>query len=180
MRYAAIRPFDISNGTGIGVALFTQGCSIRCRGCFQPETWDFKGGNKFTDNETKRILEYLRQPGIIRFTILGGEPLEECNLYALAKLIKQIKDKFPHLKIWLYTGYMPKQLQSRMRQSSIKFLNYILSNIDVLVAGPFIESQKDFGIKWCGSRNQQVIDMSATLKQTPNLENRWNIVLFDS
>lgn len=158
MRYAAIRPFDVSNGTGLGVALFIQGCSLHCKGCFQPETWDFNGGQEFTQEAKEKIFDYLRQPGITRFTILGGEPLEECNLFELSKLIHQIRDQFPHIKIWLYSGYTTEQLAQRIReQQEVHYLKYILNNIDVLVAGPFIEEEKDLSLKWCGSRNQEVI-----------------------
>lgn len=158
MRYAAIRPIDVSNGEGIGVALFVQGCSIHCKGCFQPETWDFNGGQEFTQETKEKIFNYLRQPGITRFTILGGEPLEWCNLFELSKLINQVREKFPHIKIWLYSGYTAEQLAERIReQPKIHYLKYILNNIDVLIDGPFIEEEKDLGLKWCGSRNQQVI-----------------------
>lgn len=157
MRYAAIRPLDISNGEGLGVALFIQGCNRHCKGCFQPETWDFNDGQEFTQETKEKLFNYLRQPGITRFTLLGGEPLEECNLFELSKLIRQIKEQFPHIKIWLYTGFYYKELIEKAYSSEVKYLQYILNNIDVLVDGPFIEEEKDLSLPWCGSRNQNII-----------------------
>ena len=165
MRYAAIRPIDISNGEGIGVALFVQGCSIRCKGCFQPETWNFEGGQEFDKAAKERLFDYLRQPGIKRFSILGGEPLEQCNWAELADLIKEVKIEFPHIAIWLYTGYTYQSIVLTVleHQQETLDLEFIFYNINVLVAGPFVEDEKDLGLKWCGSRNQKVIDMPATI-----------------
>ena len=158
MRYAAMRPIDVSNGEGIGVALFIQGCSIHCPGCFQPETWDFNGGELFEVNAMNRLLHYLDNPMIARFSILGGEPLEDCNLYDLAKLIHIVKEYKQKIKIWLYTGYTVEQLRERIKNKKYsKYLKYILNNVDVLVAGPFKEELKDPCLKWCGSCNQQII-----------------------
>ena len=156
MRYAAVRPLDISNGEGLGVALFVQGCSLRCKGCFQPETWDFNGGQEFTQETKEKIFKYLRQPGITRFTLLGGEPLENCNLFELSQIIDIIKRDFPNIKIWVYSGYTRDELRKRAQTSELKYLKFILDNIDVLVDGPFIEDQKDLNLKWCGSANQKI------------------------
>lgn len=165
MRYAAIRPIDISNGKGIGVALFVQGCTIHCKGCFQPQTWDFNGGYEFNAAAKERLFKYLRQPGITRFSILGGEPLEECNWTTLASLIKEVKIEFPHLSIWLYSGYTYQAIVLSIidHYEKTKDLEFIFYNIDVLVAGPFVEEEKDLGLKWRGSRNQKVINIPATV-----------------
>lgn len=156
MRYAALRPFDISNGEGIGVALFTQGCARHCKGCFQPETWDFEAGQKFTQKTKEKLFEYLRQPGITRFSLLGGEPLEDCNLFEISRLINLIKREFPDIKIWVYSGYTKEELEERAADSNIKWLRFILDNIDVLVDGPFIEEEKDLSLEWRGSCNQKI------------------------
>lgn len=159
MRYAAIRPLDVSNGEGLGVALFVQGCSIHCPGCFQPETWSFEGGEVFNINTMNRIIDYIGNPKITRFSVLGGEPLEDCNLYDLSRLIKIVKEYKPSIIIWIYTGYTPEQLRQRIRdKKTTKYLKYILDNTDVLVAGPFKEELKDLGLKWCGSSNQEILD----------------------
>ena len=156
MRYAAIRPLDISNGEGLGVALFTQGCNRHCKGCFQPETWDFEAGQEFTQETKEKLFKYLRQPGVTRFTLLGGEPLEDCNLFEISKLINLIKRDFPNIVIWVYSGYTKEELEQRAANSNIKWLQFILDNIDVLVDGPFIEEEKDLSLEWRGSRNQKI------------------------
>lgn len=158
MRYAVIRPLDVSNGEGVGVSLFIQGCSIHCKGCFQPETWDFEGGKLYTQEIQNKILELLKPSYIQRFSILGGEPLENCNLFKLANLINAVKKMRPDIKIWLYTGYTVDQLREKL--DDLGYLKYILTHINVLVAGPFIEEEKDLSLKWCGSRNQTVIGLS--------------------
>lgn len=157
MRYAAIRSLDISNGEGVGVSLFVQGCSIRCPGCFQSETWNFEGGKEYTQETQNKILNLLKAPYIERFSILGGEPLEECNWFKLANLINIVNKMRPDIKIWLYTGYTVEQLKEK--DDSLGYLEYILNNIDVLIAGPFIQEEKDLSLPWCGSRNQKVIYM---------------------
>lgn len=101
MRYAQLRKMDISNGEGIGVALFTQGCGIHCEECFNPETWDFNGGEEFTMETYHQLLQLLDKPHIQRFSLLGGEPLAEQNILELYKLIKSIKKWYPNLKIWV-------------------------------------------------------------------------------
>lgn len=162
MRYAQIRKMDISNGLGVGVALFVQGCHFHCPECFNKETWDFNGGNEYNIEIENTILNLLQQPQITRFSILGGEPLEECNLYQLSILIKKIKTSFPNIKIWLYSGYTYEDLLERIKNTNIKYLNFILNNIDVLVDGQFIQENKDISYKYAGSTNQRVIDMKHT------------------
>lgn len=160
MRYAAIRPLDVSNGEGLGVALFVQGCSIRCPGCFQPQTWDFQGGEVFDITTQNRLLHYVSHPKVTRFSVLGGEPLEDCNLYELSKLLYLIKQYKPSIKIWVYTGYDTEQLRQRVKnEKEVRYLRTILEMTDVLVAGPFVLEKKDLSLKWCGSSNQQVIHM---------------------
>ena len=157
MRYAALRSLDISNGEGIGASLFVQGCSIRCPGCFQPQTWDFNGGKSYTQETKEKILELVKPPHIERFSILGGEPLEEQNWFELACLINSIKQIRPDIKIWVYSGYEAEDLLIKSWRST--YLKYILDNIDVLVAGPFIQEEQDLSLPWCGSRNQKIVVM---------------------
>lgn len=162
MRYAAIRSMDISNGEGVGASLFVQGCSIRCPGCFQPETWDFNGGKNFDTDARDKVLEVIKPDYITRFSVLGGEPLESINLFPLATLLQQIKQEKPEIKIWLYTGYTIDQIRERVKEEkNSHYLKAILDNINVIVAGPFIQEQKDLSLPWCGSRNQQVIRWEA-------------------
>ena len=158
MRIANIRSMDISNGIGIGVSLFTQGCHFHCKNCFQPETWDFSGGKEYTKETQRTILKLIEPEYITRFSILGGEPLEPQNHFELAKLIKLIKQKRPDVKIWIYTGYTYENLVNK--ESTC--LKYILDNIDVLVDGQFQEDKKDLTYPFAGSTNQRLIDMKRT------------------
>lgn len=170
MRFASIRSLDISNGLGIGVALFTQGCPFHCKGCFNPETWDFDGGKEFTNFYKTQILELIQKPYIKRFSLLGGEGLVPQNRYEIATLIQSIKTKRPDIKIWIYTGYTLEELLEQKESGS--YMTNILDNIDILVDGQFIEEQKDISLPFCGSRNQRIIDIPATMNSN-------SIVLLD-
>ena len=113
MRYAQIRKMDISNGEGIGAAIFVQGCPIRCKGCFQPETWNSNGGEEFDTQAFKKLCSILSQDYISRFSILGGEPLALENLADVKDLILYVSDNFPNKKIWIWTGYTYENLISK-------------------------------------------------------------------
>lgn len=145
-------------------------CSFRdaiehfhCKNCFNPETWNFNGGKEFTDKEVNTILELIEPEYITRFSILGGESLESCNLFELAKLINLILQKKPNIKIWVYTGYTYEELLER--EKSLQYLKFILNNIDVLVDGQFQEDKKDLTYPFAGSTNQRIIDMRETREQ---------------
>ena len=105
MRYSKIREMDVSNGEGLGVSLFVQGCHFHCRGCFNPETWDFSGGKEWTNEIKNKFLELAGRSYINRISILGGEPLCDENVTDVLLLIKELKTKYPNKNIWLYTGY---------------------------------------------------------------------------
>lgn len=168
MRYAQIRKMDISNGLGVGAALFVQGCHFRCKGCFNPETWSFAGGKEYTQETHDKILELIEPEYITRFSILGGEPLEYCNVAELNNLIDDIKAKRPDIKIWVYTGYKIEDLIELLLFNSPTRENYypdtynlikVLDKIDYLVDGQFQEDKKDLTYPFAGSTNQRVIDM---------------------
>ena len=154
MRYAQIRKMDISNGEGIGIALFVQGCHFHCKNCFNQETWDFNGGQEWTDNVEEQFLELADKPHIQRISILGGEPLAEENTDDICRLVVNIIKRFGGTKkIWLYSGYTFEELlQGNPCQQMV------LSFTDVLVDGKYDESLKDYRYKWAGSINQRVID----------------------
>lgn len=166
MRIASIRSMDISNGIGIGVSLFTQGCHFHCKNCFQPETWNFNGGKEYTEETKETILKLLEPEYITRFSVLGGEPLEECNWLDLADLLVSIKREQPNIKIWLYTGFTYEGLEHLMCPnvpgSDKNLLYIILKNVDVLVDGQFQEDKKDLTYPFAGSTNQRAIDMKRT------------------
>ena len=161
MNYAAIKPFDIANGPGVRVSLFVSGCTHHCPGCFQPETWDFDYGEKFTFL-TLQEIEYLLLPDYISgLTILGGEPFEPENLDELAFDLELIKPFLDGKTVWAYSGYTYEELLSRTGEVG-KRTRRILNHLDVLVDGPFIEAQKDIGLVFRGSANQRIIDMPKT------------------
>lgn len=166
MRYALIRKMDISNGPGVGVSLFVQGCHLHCKGCFNSTAWDFNGGKEWNDDVKQKFLELASRPYIKRISILGGEPLSPENSYDIYELIVEIKDKLPDKVIWLYTGYLFEYAINN--QSNRK----ILELCDVVVDDRYVEELKDIGLPWRGSSNQRVIDVQETLKQN-------KIVLYD-
>jgi len=171
MRYASIRSMDISNGEGIGVALFVQGCHFHCKNCFNSETWGFNGGYPWTESTKQQFLELINKPHITRVSLLGGEPLADENAQEILLLIEEIKKTFPTKKIWLYTGYTWESLMntnSLLDNKGISdngFKYGCVINTDVLVEGPFIDEKKDLRLKWCGSSNQRIIDVQKSLKQ---------------
>lgn len=170
MRYAQIRSMDISDGEGIGVALFVQGCPFMCKNCFNHETWDFNGGKEWTEETEQEFLELANKPYIKRISILGGEPLAEPNLDDVLKLTEKIRLLFGNTKtIWLYTGYEWSQLfndgvYTSKEHAGLKRRN-IVKLCDILVDGRYIDSQKDVTLKWKGSSNQRVIDVKQSLTQ---------------
>lgn len=175
MRYAQIRSMDISNGEGVGVSLFVQGCPFHCKNCFNSETWDFNGGKEWTEETKNKFMELIDRPYIKRVSLLGGECLAEQNLDEVLSLIKEIRISYPEKTIWLYTGYNFDLLNSKYNE--YKYTSFaanadewltrweIISNVDVLVDGEYIDEQKDLTLKWQGSKNQHVIDVKQSLAQ---------------
>lgn len=172
MRYASIRSLDISNGEGVGVSLFVQGCPFRCFGCFNSDTWDFNGGKEWTEKTKDKFMKLIDRPYIKRISFLGGECLAEQNLDGVLDLIKEIRISFPEKTIWLYTGYELSEIIKQEQYEKVSGIPSvwskrwkIISNIDVLVDGEYIDEQKDLTLKWRGSKNQHVIDVKQSLAQ---------------
>lgn len=159
MKYAKIRKMDISNGEGVRVSLFVQGCSFHCKNCFNQETWDFNGGKEFTTAEIQKIIELANKDYIAGLSVLGGEPLHNNNVDEVFHIVATFKEKFPNKDIWLWTGF---KFEDAIKDSKRKF---ILRNIDVLVDGQFEEDKKDLTLKWRGSSNQRVIDCKKSLAE---------------
>ena len=147
MNYAGIKKVDIANGPGVRVSLFVSGCRNHCPGCFNPETWDFGYGEPFTKKTEKEIIKALRPSWIQGLSILGGEPMEPANQRALLPLLKRIRVMLPQKDVWLYTGYRLESVSG----------SPLLPYVDVVVDGPFIETEKDAGLAFRGSRNQRII-----------------------
>lgn len=159
MKYAKIRKMDISNGEGVRVSLFVQGCSFHCKNCFNQETWDFNGGKEFTTAEIQKIIELANKDYIAGLSVLGGEPLHNNNVDEVFHIVVTFKEKFPNKDIWLWTGF---KFEDAIKDSKRKF---ILRNIDVLIDGQFEEDKKDLTLKWRGSSNQRVIDCKKSLAE---------------
>lgn len=161
MYYSAIKYNDIANGLGVRTVLFVSGCRNHCKGCFQPETWDFCNGQVFGAQEEEEIIESLKPDYVRGLTLLGGDPFEPENQEGLIEFMRRIKEQYPGKDVWAYTGYV---LETDLQPGGRKFTEYtqeLLSYIDVLVDGPFIEEQKSLMLKFRGSANQRVIDMKA-------------------
>lgn len=164
MYYGAIKKNDIANGEGVRTTLFVSGCRNRCPGCFQPETWDFNYGTPFTDAAVLEIIESLEPPYVKGLTILGGEPMEPENQVELLPLLKKIKNTYPDKNIWLYTGNLYESLtgEAGSHDKCIEVTKELLSYVDILVDGPYVEEEKSLGLRFRGSKNQRIIDMNKT------------------
>ena len=220
MRYASIREMDISNGEGVGVALFVQGCHFHCHNCFNTETWDFNGGKEWTPDVKEKFLELIDRPYIKRVSILGGEPLADENLDDVLDLVTEINKRYnfqkvdstnpckmgvsedenadeirlslPNKSIWLYSGYeliIDYSESKRQRKTVFTLLPYantnvvndineyrrlcenddkrrmIAESVDFIVDGRYIDEQRDVSLKYRGSKNQRIINVSESLKQ---------------
>lgn len=162
MNYGEIKYNDIANGVGVRTTLFVSGCTNRCPGCFQPETWDFAYGQEFTPEVEDQIIESMKPRHVAGLTVLGGEPMEPSNQEALAPFLARVKEELPNKTIWLYTGDVWDSLVLGGPRCTIDTAD-ILSCVDVMVEGPFIEAEKDITLKFRGSANQRIIDVPATL-----------------
>ena len=161
MNYHNIMHDDMLNGDGIRVVLFVSGCSLHCKNCQNPQTWDKDGGIPFDESAKQEIFDELKKDYIAGITLTGGHPLEHYNLDEVTNLCKEIKTKFPTKTIWLYTGFVYENLLELYKQNKLPILDYI----DVLVDGPYVESLRDISLKWRGSSNQRVIDLKESLRQ---------------
>lgn len=163
MNYASIREMDISNGEGIGIALFVQGCPIHCKGCFNSSTWDPNGGTPFDGYDKVKLTLLANKPYIKRLSILGGEPLAEYNVKEIADIIKTFRMVYGNnIKIWLYTGYTYEKIMKKRLFKSDNIIDqlrkWIVNNVDILVDGQYKDELKDMNLKYRGSSNQRVID----------------------
>lgn len=165
MNYGNIKNTDIANGEGVRVTLFVSGCTHHCKNCFNPETWDFNYGTVFTEETENKIIELLKPTYIKGLTLLGGEPFEPQNQKALLPFIKKIREIYKGTKnIWSYTGFVYDKDLVKGGRAYTNCTDELLSLIDILVDGPFIEAKKNIMLKFRGSSNQRVIDLKNTLK----------------
>ena len=160
MYYGEIKKCDIANGPGVRVSLFVSGCRNHCPGCFNKGTWDFCYGKPFTPETKEHIIELLKPDYIEGFSLLGGEPFEPENQKELVLLLKEIKEIYPDKNIWCYTGYTYEKDLMQGGKVHTSFTEEMLSYIDILVDGRFIEAQKDITLKFRGSANQRILNLN--------------------
>ncbi|MCI8859574.1 MAG: anaerobic ribonucleoside-triphosphate reductase activating protein [Lachnospiraceae bacterium] len=165
MNYAEIKKTDVANGPGVRVSLFVSGCTHHCLGCFNQETWDFHFGQPFTKETEEELLRLLGQAYISGLTVLGGEPFEPANQRALLPFLKQVKRMFPHKSIWCYSGYLLDRELWQQSRARCEVTEEILSLIDVLVDGEFVQEKKNISLAFRGSENQRLIDMVESRRQ---------------
>ncbi len=164
MHYCAIKKSDIANGEGIRTTLFVSGCRNRCKGCFQPETWDFNYGEEFTEKTKEELFCSFENPVVAGLTLLGGEPMEPENQVGLLPLLGELKEKFPSKTVWLYTGNLYEELTAEpgSNPKALDITRELLSYVDILVDGRFEEEKHRLGLRFRGSENQRIIDMNKT------------------
>ena len=154
MRYNLIRKMDISNGPGVRVSIFMQGCVFHCKNGFNPDTWDFTKGEEFTDETIEKVISLCEPSYIKGLSILGGEPLHPNTIDGTLKLARAFKERYPDKDIWLWTGFL---FEDVMDKEVMKYL-------DTVVDGQYVDELHDFRLKWRGSSNQRVIDVKKSLK----------------
>ena len=165
MNYAEIKNCDIANGEGIRVSLFVSGCTHHCKNCFNAEAWDFEYGQPFTEEIKDKILEYLSPDYVDGLSLLGGEPFEPQNQQALLPFLKKVKENYPNKDIWCYSGYLLDEELLKESRARCEYTDEMLSLIDVLVDGEFVQDLYDISLAYRGSSNQRIIDVKSSLEQ---------------
>ena len=160
MYYSEIKYFDIANGVGVRTTLFVSGCRNHCKGCFQPDTWDFQNGKPFTKETEDEIISSMDSEYIAGLTLLGGDPFEEENQDGLIGFMRRFKSQCPGKDVWAFTGYLIEDLLKGGRKHT-EVTDELLSYVDILVDGPFVLEKKNIRLKFRGSENQRLIDMNA-------------------
>lgn len=159
MNYGNIKKYDIADGPGVRVSLFVSGCRHHCKGCFNPETWNFSYGKPYTEETEAEILEALKPGYIAGFTVLGGEPFEPENQKEIKGLLRKVRQTYPEKSIWCYSGYTYETDLSAGGSVYTEDTEEMLSYIDVLVDGEFVEAERDLTLQFRGSRNQRILSL---------------------
>lgn len=162
MHYSTIKDCDIANGIGVRITLFVSGCTNHCKNCFQPQTWDFDFGEPFTEETEEKLLEMLKPDYINGLTLLGGEPMEPQNQRALVPFLKRVREAYPNKNVWCFTGFTYEVLKTDGSHPRCEVTDEMLSLIDVLVDGRYVDELKDLTLQFRGSSNQRLIDMVKT------------------
>lgn len=163
MYFSEIKEYDIANGPGVRVTLFVSGCTHHCKGCFNEMTWDFQYGRQFGEADIEKILKLLEPSYIAGLTLLGGEPMEYVNQQGLLPLLRSVKKKYPEKSIWCYTGYLYDKDLLQDFCKKWQETQEMLSYLDVIVDGEFVEEFKDISLRFRGSSNQRIIDVKKSM-----------------
>ncbi len=164
MNYADIKQYDVANGTGVRVSLFVSGCTHHCKNCFNQEAWDFHYGKEFTEDTIAAIIEYLKPSYVAGLSLLGGEPFEHVNQLGLLPLLREVRRVYPEKSIWCWSGYLfDRDIVGTMCEKWDE-TKEMLSYIDVLVDGKFVEELKNANLIFRGSSNQRSILVQESLK----------------
>jgi len=174
MNYANIKFNDIANGEGVRTSLFVSGCTHHCKNCFNPETWDFNYGKEFTQEVQNKIIQSLKPDYINGLTLLGGEPMEPANQKGLLPFIKKVKETYPNKTIWCYSGFLFDEELLKESRAHCPWTLELLSYIDILVDGRFVQDLKDITLRFKGSSNQRVIDVKESLKENKVILSPYN------
>ena len=156
MKYNIVRKMDISNGPGVRVSVFMQGCEFHCKNCFNPETWSFENGKEFTQGTIDEVLDLCNKDYIKGLSILGGEPMHPRNIEGTTKLAKAFKEKYPNKNLWVWSGF---KFDEDLKDKEV------MKYVDVLVDGRYVDEMHNPNLKWRGSTNQRVIDVQKSLKE---------------
>lgn len=159
MYYSEVKKCDIANGPGVRVTLFVSGCTHHCRGCFNEMTWDFQYGREFTEEDIDNLIKFLEPSYVAGLTLLGGEPMEYRNQQGLLPLLRKVKEAYPDKTIWCYTGYLYEKDILENFCGKWEETREMLSYLDVIVDGEFVEELKDISLRFRGSSNQRIIDV---------------------
>lgn len=172
MNYADIKQYDVANGPGVRVSVFVSGCTHYCKGCFNEEAWDFNYGRPFTEETIQTVIQYMEPSYVKGLTVLGGEPMEPQNQPAVLALLKRVKEVYPEKSIWLFSGYdYEKDMLGHMWEE-LPETKEILSCLEVLVDGEYVEELKNLSLRFKGSSNQRTILVQESL-------NSGKVVLYD-
>ncbi|MCR5469096.1 MAG: anaerobic ribonucleoside-triphosphate reductase activating protein [Lachnospiraceae bacterium] len=164
MNYGEIKKNDIADGPGVRVSLFVSGCTHHCKGCFNAMTWDFNYGSPYTKETEDEIMEALKPSYIKGLTLLGGEPFETDNQWEVVRLLRRLREEMPEKDVWCYSGYVFEELTGESR-ARCEVTDEMLSLIDILVDGEFVEEKRNLMLKFRGSENQRILDLKESLKQ---------------
>ena len=162
MHYGEIKRLDVANGIGIRVTLFVSGCTNHCENCFQPQTWDFNYGREFTHETEAELLDALRPAHVRGLTLLGGEPFEPKNQRVLVEVLKKVREQYPGKDVWVFTGFRLEDELLQQSYARCEVTDEMLSMIDVLVDGRYVDALRDLALQFRGSSNQRIIDMNKT------------------